>query len=981
MTDKLIECDDRQLVAMLRTDGDGSEQGPLIEHVETCLHCQRRLQELAASNDDWRRAGHVLSGTGDAEARTESEFGQSKIPRFPRWVDRHVEWNESMVRQLLQPPNHPEMLGRLGRYEMERLIGSGGMGIVFKAYDSELNRAVAIKLLAPYLASGGSARKRFAREARSAAGVVDDHVVPIHNVESESEPPFLVMQYVAGGSLQEKLDRDGPLEVSEILRIGLQTAKGLAAAHAQGLIHRDVKPSNILLDEGVERALLTDFGLARTEDDACLTRSGFHPGTPHYMSPEQVRGEAIDPRSDLFSLGCVLYALCTGRPPFRAETSYAVLRRITDETPRPIREVNPNVPEWLERIVMRLLQKSPDERFESADELAAVLEDCLAHAQNPTAKRLPESIAALSPKKIFRPPWLKALAGSAVIMLMILAGVLIVLETRKGTIRIKSDVDGVPIVIKKGNEIAGRLTVSQEGASIRVAADDYQIQIDGHFDGVTVKDGHVSVTRGETSIATISKVPRSGSARSGQVNASDSPGADVVQETTRDVRVSKSLEIRETNVANSSGNDVPIRAEDGTELFVDFRRRPIITEDDMESIGFGGGHQSGENETSSLSFTLSEAAGNRLLQKTTQLSQRSGPAYLCITLDGVPISTLRVTGPVGSEITVTGVRQNLVEQIESHLSATNARHNNEVAAGSDESFTGMRMRITKSDATITAELPADGELILQFGRDSSDPVLRRPLKLPAGKFQALVFFTSHEREGKQVPAIGVKVTGEDETYHAFTEPLHSKSLPSDGKFRFRDKIGFAGAKDADVPMMHHRFTVGDIVYPGGAKLPVMLIFSAHETNASAGQQSSTNINDVEAQQDLQRLQGGWEIVEIAESNEGRQEVTIDKAQHQPPLRIVIQENQLTGPYIPLPAFAPIEWMIKLDTSTSPKLMFLTEDSESETPKKRTAYYKWEGDQLKLSFIGPNSRQQDQRADPDLAVTEWVLERILASERP
>ena len=117
----------------------------------------------------------------------------------------------------------------------------------------------------------------------------------------------------------------------------MQTAKGLAAAHAQGLIHRDVKPSNILLDEGVDRALLTDFGLARAEDDACLTRSGFHPGTPHYMSPEQVRGEAIDGRSDLFSLGCVLYALCTGHPPFRAETSYAVLRRITDDAARPIR--------------------------------------------------------------------------------------------------------------------------------------------------------------------------------------------------------------------------------------------------------------------------------------------------------------------------------------------------------------------------------------------------------------------------------------------------------------------------------------------------------------------------------------------------------------------------------------------------------------------------------------------------------------------
>ncbi len=526
MNHKLIDCDDRQLAAILRTDDGAEKQAALAEHVETCSHCQKRLQELAASDDDWRRVGHVLSNVADTEATLVLPTGQSTTPRFPRWLDRHVEWNESMVRQLLQPPSHPEMLGRLGRYEIERLIGSGGMGIVFKAYDSELNRAVAIKLLAPYLAAGGSARKRFAREARSAAGIVDDHVVPIHNVESESEPPFLVMQYIAGGSLQEKLDRGGPLEVSEVLRIGLQTAKGLAAAHAQGLIHRDVKPSNILLDEGVERALLTDFGLARTEDDACLTRSGFQPGTPHYMSPEQVCGEAIDPRSDLFSLGCVLYALCTGRPPFRAETSYAVLRRITDESPRPIREVNPNIPEWLERIVLKLLEKSPDDRFESADGLAGVLADCLAHVQNPASKTLPKSITELSPRRGFRPPWLKVLAASALIMSMIFAGVLIVLESRKGTIRIESDADGVPIVIKKGDEVVDRLTVSQDGASIRVAADEYRVEIGGGFDGVRVKesrvdDSRVTVTRGQTSVVTITKIPRTDSATSAQASAAD----------------------------------------------------------------------------------------------------------------------------------------------------------------------------------------------------------------------------------------------------------------------------------------------------------------------------------------------------------------------------------------------------------------------------------------------------------------------------
>jgi serine/threonine protein kinase len=226
--------------------------------------------------------------------------------------------------------------------------------------------------------------------------VVDDHVVPIHNVETDGEHPFLVMKFIAGGSLQQRIDREGPLEVCEVLRIGMQTAKGLAAAHAQGLIHRDVKPSNILLDEGVDRALLTDFGLARATNDASLTRSGFHPGTPHYMSPEQVRGEAIDARSDLFGLGCVLYAMCTGHPPFRSETSYAVLRRITDDAPRPIRESNSSTPVWLERIVMRLLAKSPEDRYVSAIEAHRLLERCLAHVQQPTTVELPSELQSKS---------------------------------------------------------------------------------------------------------------------------------------------------------------------------------------------------------------------------------------------------------------------------------------------------------------------------------------------------------------------------------------------------------------------------------------------------------------------------------------------------------------------------------------------------------------------------------------------------------
>src|SRR5947208_7385153 len=206
------------------------------------------------------------------------------------------------------------------------------------------------------------------------------------------------MEYVPGVSLQEKLDRDGPLEVKQVLRIGAQVARGLAAAHARGLVHRDVKPANILLafpasvsDAKQKRAgeerfaeaslteesalggegycvKLTDFGLARAAGDASVTQSGMIVGTPQYMAPEQARGEPMDHRGDLFSLGSVLYAMCTGRPPFCASTTMAVLRRVSDDTPRSVKELNPEIPDWLVAIVDKLHAKDPADRFQSANE-------------------------------------------------------------------------------------------------------------------------------------------------------------------------------------------------------------------------------------------------------------------------------------------------------------------------------------------------------------------------------------------------------------------------------------------------------------------------------------------------------------------------------------------------------------------------------------------------------------------------------------
>jgi serine/threonine protein kinase len=269
----------------------------------------------------------------------------------------------------------------LGRYDIERVIGAGGMGIVLKAHDSELNRPIAVKILASHLAHVGAARERFAREGRAAAAVVHEHVVAIYNVETSGEVPFLVMQYVPGRSLQSRVDAEGPLAIEEILRIGMQAASGLAAAHAQGLVHRDVKPSNILLEETVERAVLTDFGLARTIDDASLTRTGVLAGTPHYMSPEQATGAAIDHRSDLFSLGAVLYFMATGHPPFRADGALAVLHRICREPHRSVWQTNKEIPDELSDLIDRLLEKKPNRRPASAADVSERLAALLSRIQ------------------------------------------------------------------------------------------------------------------------------------------------------------------------------------------------------------------------------------------------------------------------------------------------------------------------------------------------------------------------------------------------------------------------------------------------------------------------------------------------------------------------------------------------------------------------------------------------------------------------
>jgi WD40 repeat protein/tRNA A-37 threonylcarbamoyl transferase component Bud32 len=282
----------------------------------------------------------------------------------------------------LAPPREAGSLGRLDHYDVLEVVGRGATGVVLKARDAKLQRVVALKVLAPRLAARRPARERFVREAQATAAVRDDNVIAIYAVSDEGPLPYLVMEFIAGSTLEDRIRKGGPLKLPEVLRIGMQVASGLAAAHAQGLIHRDIKPANILLENGVQRVKITDFGLAQAAAGVATER-GVIAGTPSFMAPCQVRGEAATERSDLFSLGSVMYALCTGRPPFGGDTTAAVLKSVCEDTPRPIRATRPDLPEGLCDLVGKLLAKNPGDRFGSAREVAGLLTGQLARLQQP----------------------------------------------------------------------------------------------------------------------------------------------------------------------------------------------------------------------------------------------------------------------------------------------------------------------------------------------------------------------------------------------------------------------------------------------------------------------------------------------------------------------------------------------------------------------------------------------------------------------
>lgn len=364
---------------------------PLEHHLSDCPACQARLQSLAGPLPS------PSNGPSDRTPRTLPVALQNAIRHLQRTpltpLRQHstssppLDFRSNIEEQVLAaiPQSDGDGPGRLSQYQPHRVIGSGGFGVVLQAEDTRLRRQVAIKVLSPALAVDRKFRERFLREARAAAAIDHPGIVTIYAIEDTDAFPYIVMELVEGESLQQRLQRCGPFAEADVLRVGRSLALALHAAHKAGVLHRDIKPSNILLPKGKPGVRVTDFGLARSDRVGRRTSADMIVGTPAFMSPEQARGEELDFRSDLFSLGSVLYAMVTGRGPFEAGDAVTTLQSLLTHSPPDVRELRPDLSPGLADVIRRLHRIEPDERFSSALQVARRLQVLRQHHAGATA--------------------------------------------------------------------------------------------------------------------------------------------------------------------------------------------------------------------------------------------------------------------------------------------------------------------------------------------------------------------------------------------------------------------------------------------------------------------------------------------------------------------------------------------------------------------------------------------------------------------
>ncbi len=402
----------------------------------------------------------------------------------------------------LAPGAGPGEIGRLGPYRILEVLGKGGMGVVFRAEDIQLRRPVALKAMLPALAGAESHRQRFVREAQTAASVEHDHVVPIFQVGEDRGVPFLAMPLLRGETLEDRLRREGALPVSEVRRIGREIAEGLQAAHERGLIHRDIKPANVWLEGARGRVKILDFGLARAvEDGAPLTQPGAVIGTPTYMAPEQLRGAAVDGRADLFSLGCVLYRMATGTPPFRGGDMLATMMAVATEEPPPPHGRNPAVPRRLSDQIMRLLAKDADGRPATARDVVAALTDPPPDAPEPPPVR------RARPARRYAVPAGIAVGALALALAVLVAGATVYrIRTDRGVLVIRTSDPDVEVLVKQGGDLVTILDPKTQ-QQVELRSGDYDLALGGGRGGLRLSADHFTLRRGDEVIVTVTREP------------------------------------------------------------------------------------------------------------------------------------------------------------------------------------------------------------------------------------------------------------------------------------------------------------------------------------------------------------------------------------------------------------------------------------------------------------------------------------------
>jgi WD40 repeat protein len=412
-----------ELLLLLADQLSAARREALEAHVETCAACQETLARLSDAEEGQTPPFPASSST--PLPASELDFVQHLREHPPSTAEGASRPTDEGGQEPIRFPGRPTEKGPLGQldgFAIRKELGSGSFSVVYQALD-ELDRFVALKVLKPELAASGSERARFELEGRKAAAVKHDHIVTIHQVRHTPgfASPYLVMEYIEGEPLNDRLRRQGPMQPREAARMVRHIALALADAHAKGLVHRDVKPSNILLEASSGRAKLTDFGLARVLEAAggVASQSGRIVGTPGYMSPEQITTpQRIDGRSDLYSLGVVLYELLTGERPFRG-VGHVLLQQVVHDEPRPPRKLNEAIPRDLETITLKCLAKDPSHRYQTAQALADDLQRWL---DGLSIQARPVGVAGQAARWCRRKPALAIASSLAVVALLAAAG-------------------------------------------------------------------------------------------------------------------------------------------------------------------------------------------------------------------------------------------------------------------------------------------------------------------------------------------------------------------------------------------------------------------------------------------------------------------------------------------------------------------------------------------------------------------------------